>query len=94
MASEQLDQQLIGWAVKDDQDLRLHVRKLAWAMVNEAYEILNHGTPAARMAIIQRLVPPMMRALGEEDQSGRGIDELRQEFRDVLHEVRTPKEDS
>lgn len=92
MASDNaLDQQLIGWAVQDDKDLRVQVRKLAWAMLNEAYEILNHGTPQAKMALIQRLVPPMMRALGEEDQSGRGIDELRQEFRDVLSEVKGGK---
>lgn len=84
---EQLDEQLIGWAVRDDRELRVQIRKLAWAMVGEAYNILNNGTPQAKMAILQRLVPPMMKALGEEDQSGRGIDDLRAEFRDVLDEV-------
>lgn len=84
----QFDEAVVGWAVKDDQDLRLHVRKLAWAMLDEAYRILETGRPQDRMALIQRLVPPMMRALGEEDQTGRGIDELRAEHRQVLKEIR------
>lgn len=91
MSDAPLDQQLVGWAVQDDRELRVQVRKLAWAMIGEAYNILNNGTPQAKMALIQRLVPPMMRALGEEDQSGRGLDDLRSEFRAVLDEIKGDK---
>jgi hypothetical protein len=89
--AKQFDEQLVGWAVKDDQDLRLHVRRLAWTMLNEAYAILEHGRPQDRIALISRLVPPMMKALGEEDQTGRGIDDLRTDMESLLNEVRGGK---
>lgn len=88
MPSAEPLQELMGWATKDDQELRVQVRKLAWSMLNEAYAILESGRPQDKMALISRLVPPMMRALGEDDQSGRGIDELRSDLRIVLAEVR------
>lgn len=82
-------EQAVGWAVQTDQDLRVEVRRLAWLLLDQAYEIMESGRPQDRISLISRLVPPMLRALGEEDQSGRGIDELRKDLRTVLKEVRT-----
>lgn len=82
-------EQAVGWAVADDQELRLGVRRLAWTLLDQAYAILEHGRPQDKIALMSRLVTPMMKALGEEDQGGRGIDDMRTEFRAVLAEVRT-----
>lgn len=86
---KQVDEALLGEATKDDMALREQVRTLAWTLLDQAYEILEHGRPQDRISLISRLVPPMMRALGEEDQSGRGVEQLRTDLREMFAEVKS-----
>lgn len=72
------------WARDDDVELRRAIRRLAWLTVQEAYEMLENGRPQDKITLISRLATPMMRALGEEDQGGREIDEMRRDFSELM----------
>ena len=72
------------WAKDDDVELRRAIRRLAWLTVQEAYVMLESGRPQDKIALISRLTTPMMRALGEEDQGGREVDEMRKDFNALL----------
>lgn len=71
----------------EDEALRQGTRKLAWATLDAAFSILETGTPQLKLQLISKLVTPMMRALGSEDDQEH-VDALRRDMDTLFGEVR------
>lgn len=72
-----------------EEELRARLRSLAIKMIDEAYEILEEGTPAARLQIVKTFGSHLVRALGSDDEDVLG--DLRKDFMRLVEEQKAPR---
>ena len=74
-------------AVRDDEDLRVGVRRVAWRVIEETMLMLDEGSPQVKQKMITNLFTKMMAMLGEE--SSEDMSALRGDIQIMLEEMGT-----
>jgi hypothetical protein len=69
-------------AVRDDDDLRVGVRRVAWRVIEETLLMLDEGSPVVKQRMITNLFAKMMGMLAEE--SGEDLSTLRLEMTEMV----------
>ena len=69
-------------AVRDDDDLRVGVRRVAWRVIEETLLMLDEGSPVVKQRMITNLFAKMMGMLAEE--SGEDLSTLRSEMTEMV----------
>tara|TARA_Y100001951_G_C11260397_1_gene252138 strand:+ start:486 stop:899 length:414 start_codon:yes stop_codon:yes gene_type:complete len=72
-------------AVRDDDDLRVGVRRVAWRVIEETLLMLDEGSPVVKQRMITNLFAKMMGMLAEE--SGEDLSTLRTEITQMVAEM-------
>ena len=73
-------------AVRDDDDLRVGVRRVAWRVIEETLLMLDEGSPVVKQRMITNLFAKMMGMLAEE--SGEDLSSLRTEITQMVADMR------
>lgn len=81
-------QQMLTDAAKQDEVIKLAVRKLAFEVVYEAHNLLSSGSPATRLSVIRSLLPALVRSLEKTDQED-STATLQKELASLMDEIRT-----
>jgi hypothetical protein len=77
-------------AVRDDDDLRVGVRRVAWRVIEETLLMLDEGSPVVKQRMITNLFAKMMGMLAEE--SGGDLSMLRSEITQMVADMQiTPR---
>ena len=77
-------------AVRDDDDLRVGVRRVAWRVIEETLLMLDEGSPVVKQRMITNLFAKMMGMLAEE--SGGDLSTLRSEITQMVADMQiTPR---
>ena len=71
--------------VKDDDDLRLGVRRVAWRVIEETMLMLDEGSPAVKQRMITNLFTKMMGVLTEESSEDMSV--LREQLAIMVSEM-------
>ena len=74
-------------AAAHDQTLAIAARELTTQAILQIDEILQHGTPAAKQQILRSFVPALIR-VGEATQVNEEMEQMRNEFRTMMDEMR------
>ena len=69
-------------AVRDDDNLRVGVRRVAWRVIEETLLMLDEGSPVVKQRMITNLFAKMMGMLAEE--SGEDLSTLRLEMTEMV----------
>jgi len=72
-------------AVRDDDDLRVGVRRVAWRVIEETLLMLDEGSPVVKQRMITNLFAKMMGMLAEE--SGEDLSSLRSEITQMVADM-------
>ena len=72
-------------AVRDDDDLRVGVRRVAWRVIEETLLMLDEGSPVVKQRMITNLFAKMMGMLAEE--SGEALSSLRTEITQMVSDM-------
>ena len=72
-------------AVRDDDDLRVGVRRVAWRGIEETLLMLDEGSPVVKQRMITNLFAKMMGMLAEE--SGEDLSSLRTEITQMVADM-------
>ena len=72
-------------AVRDDDDLRVGVRRVAWSVIEETLLMLDEGSPVVKQRMVTNLFAKMMGLLAEE--SGGDLSELRDGITKMIAEM-------
>ena len=72
-------------AVRDDDDLRVGVRRVAWRVIEETLLMLDEGSPVVKQRMITNLFAKMMGMLAEE--SGEDLSSLRTEITQMVADM-------
>ena len=72
-------------AVRDDDDLRVGVRRVAWRVIEETLLMLDEGSPVVKQRMITNLFAKMMGMLAEE--SGEDLSSLRTEITQMVSDM-------
>tara|TARA_R110000824_G_scaffold123444_1_gene281298 strand:+ start:1807 stop:2220 length:414 start_codon:yes stop_codon:yes gene_type:complete len=72
-------------AVRDDDDLRVGVRRVAWRVIEETLLMLDEGSPVVKQRMVTNLFAKMMGLLAEE--SGGDLSELRDGITKMIAEM-------
>ena len=71
--------------VRDDDDLRVGVRRVAWRVIEETMLMLDEGSPAVKQRMITNLFTKMMSVLTEE--SSQDMSTLRDQLAIMVSEM-------
>lgn len=71
--------------VKDDDDLRVGVRRVAWRVIEETMLMLDEGSPAVKQRMITNLFTKMMGVLTEESSEDMSV--LREQLAIMVSEM-------
>jgi len=71
--------------VRDDDDLRVGVRRVAWRVIEETMLMLDEGSPAVKQRMITNLFTKMMGVLTEE--SSEDMSTLRDQLAAMVEEM-------
>lgn len=71
-----------------DDPLRAQARNLIQRFMDEAFYLLENGTPQVRQGLIKAIVPSLIRALREEHKVSDEVTEMRQEMNALMAVVR------
>jgi hypothetical protein len=77
-----VDELPVDVAVRDDDDLRVGVRRVAWRVIEETLLMLDEGSPVVKQRMITNLFAKMMGMLAEE--SGEDLSTLRLEMTEMV----------
>ena len=77
-----IDDLPVDVAVRDDDDLRVGVRRVAWRVIEETLLMLDEGSPVVKQRMITNLFAKMMGMLAEE--SGEDLSTLRLEMTEMV----------
>jgi hypothetical protein len=80
-----VDEVPVSTAVRDDEDLRVGVRRVAWRVIEETMLMLDEGSPQVKQKMITNLFTKMMAMLGEE--SSEDLSVLRGDIQAMLGEM-------
>ena len=72
-------------AVRDDDDLRVGVRRVAWRVIEETLLMLDEGSPVVKQRMITNLFAKMMGMRAEE--SGEDLSSLRTEITQMVADM-------
>ncbi len=80
-----VDEVPVDSVVRDDEDLRVGVRRVAWRVIEETMLMLDEGSPQVKQKMITNLFTKMMTMLGEE--SSEDLSVLRTDIQSMLSEM-------
>ncbi len=80
-----VDEVPVDSVVRDDEDLRVGVRRVAWRVIEETMLMLDEGSPQVKQKMITNLFTKMMTMLGEE--SSEDLSVLRTDIQSMLGEM-------
>ena len=80
-----VDEVPVDSVVRDDEDLRVGVRRVAWRVIEETMLMLDEGSPQVKQKMITNLFTKMMTMLGEE--SSEDLSVLRTDVQSMLGEM-------
>ena len=72
-------------ATRDDDDLRVGVRRVAWRVVEETLLMLDEGSPVVKQRMVTNLFAKMMGLLAEE--KGEDLSDLRTSITQMIAEM-------
>jgi hypothetical protein len=87
-----VDEVPVSSVVRDDKDLRVGVRRVAWRVIEETMLMLDEGSPQVKQKMITNLFTKMMAMLGEE--SSEDMSALRSDIQTMLGEMGSVKPES
>lgn len=79
--------------IADDEEVKAQTKRLALAVLSEALDLVENGTPQSKHTIIRSLMPALAKGLTRGQESDE-IQELRKQMAELLEEVRGPGDTS
>lgn len=84
--------EIIASAASEDQEVRSRVKELAMRVLDEAEDIIDHGTPAIKTTLMRSFIPVLVREMGKKKDDDE-IDELKRMMGVMMDEMRRGKGD-